>query len=76
MELQPALLLLPVAVVLFVVAWAKPDEMAAYLAHSVTAIAALLAITLNLGASWTAVAFGVALFVINFAFLAVRIRHC
>ena len=75
MDLQPVLCLLPVAVVLFVVAWAKPDEMAAYLGHSVTAIAALLAIAYNMEASWTVVAFGVALFVINLAFLAVRIRH-
>jgi hypothetical protein len=74
-DLQPVLFLLPVAVVLFVVASAKPDEMAAYLGHSVTAIAALLAITFNLGSSWTVVTFGVALFVINCAFLAVRIRH-
>jgi hypothetical protein len=54
----------------------KPDEMAAYVAHGITAFACIVAAGLGRqygpAALWVAAAAG---FVVNFAFLALRIRN-
>jgi hypothetical protein len=55
---------------------AKPDEMAAYVGHGIAALACLVAIGLGFEYGprllWIA---GAAGFVVNFGFLARRIRH-
>jgi len=63
------------ALLLFARAGDKRDEMAAYVAHSLTGLACLIAIWIGLGdgprALWVA---GAAVFVANFGFLVQRIR--
>ncbi len=64
------------ALLLFLRAEAKSDDMAAYVAHSMTGFACLFAIEISLsaGPKWLWMA-ATAVFVVNFGFLVRRLRH-
>lgn len=70
------LLLFGAALVLFLRAWSNSDEMAAYVAHSFTGFACLLAVGAGLGAHPPVLTVAASIgFCVNFFYLVRRIRH-